>query len=179
MGVRRQAREAALQGIFRCDFLSHWDCEALSQCLDHFSISKNSSTKSSSNDVVPFATKLCEGVIENFEQIDSKLTYASENWSLTRMSRVDRCILRLATFEIAFLDEVPVNVAINEAIEIAKRFGSEESPTFVNGVLDKVASNYKVALSKKIEVINENASNEDSDTVDTVVDIPLEETILK
>lgn len=167
--MRRQAREAALQGIFRCDFLSDWDSAGSAQCLEHFSISEN---------VAPFAVKLCEGVIENFKQIDSKLTYASENWSLTRMSRVDRCILRLATFEIAFLDEVPVNVAINEAIEIAKRFGSDESPTFVNGVLDKVASNYKVSLAKNIEVINEAVVKQEPE-VDSPESISEIEPILK
>ena len=64
------------------------------------------------------------------------------------MSRVDRCLLRLATFEIIFLEDIPLGVAIDEAIEIAKRFGTENSPTFINGVLDRIAT----TLRKKIEV---------------------------
>ena len=144
MGVRRQAREAALQAVFRCDFLNEWEIDAIRFCFEHFGISETAE---------PFAVRLCEGVLDNFVQIDSKLTCASENWSLSRMARVDRSILRIATYEIAFLDEVPVNVAINEAIEVAKRFGSEESPVFVNGVLDKVASTYRSQLQTDIEVI--------------------------
>ncbi|MFN8389777.1 MAG: transcription antitermination factor NusB [Bdellovibrionota bacterium] len=139
MGVRRQAREAALQALFMCDFISDWSIQAADFCLEHFSIPKS---------VRPYAAQLCAGVIQNLAKIDSSLTCASEHWSLNRMGRVDRSILRLATFELVFLDEIPVNVAINEAIEIAKRFGAEESPHFVNGVLDRVAS-----LNKpKIEV---------------------------
>ncbi len=144
MGVRRQAREAALQALFMCDFVVQWDIETVSFCFEHFSVIKAAR---------PFATRLCQGVVENLVAIDSKLTCASENWSLSRMGRVDRSILRLATFEIEYLDEVPINVAINEAIEIAKRYGAEESPVFVNGVLDKVASTVRSRL--RLEVIAE------------------------
>ena len=143
MGVRRQAREAALQALFKCDFLGEWKIEAVQFCFDHFSVPKAAQS---------FGLKLCQGVLDNLVKIDSKLTCASENWSLSRMGRVDRSILRLATYEIAFLEEVPINVAINEAIEIAKRFGSEESPVFVNGVLDKVASTVRSELQQTIEV---------------------------
>ena len=134
MGVRRQAREAALQALFMCDFVSDWNSQTADFCLEHFSIPKS---------VRPYAAQLCAGVIQHIVKIDASLTCASEHWSLNRMGRVDRSILRLATFELMFLDEIPVNVAINEAIEIAKRYGAEESPHFVNGVLDRVASLHK------------------------------------
>lgn len=143
MGVRRQAREAALQALFTCDFLNEWKVESVQFCFEHFAVPKAAQS---------FGLKLCQGVIENLVKIDGKLTCASENWSLSRMGRVDRGILRLAAYEIAFLEEVPINVAINEAIEIAKRFGSEESPVFVNGVLDKVASTVRSELQQTIEV---------------------------
>ncbi|HQH26313.1 MAG TPA: transcription antitermination factor NusB [Oligoflexia bacterium] len=144
MGVRRQARQAALQALYMCDFLGRWEAEDVAFCFDHF--------------VIPaaargYAVKLCEGVFSNLPRIDSLLTRASENWSLSRMGRVDRAILRLATFEIAFSSEVPANVAINEAIEIAKFFGADESPVFVNGVLDKVAQIQRGKL--KVEVVLE------------------------
>ena len=72
--------------------------------------------------------------------IDVRLNSTSENWKLNRMPIVDRCILRLATYEMLFVDEVPVSVAINEAVELAKDFGGEdESPRFVNGVLGRIA----------------------------------------
>lgn len=154
MGVRRQAREAALQALFMCDFLGEWKVDTCKFCFEHFGVNDS---------LIPFATTLCEGVIEHIVNIDSRLTCASENWSLSRMGRVDRSILRLATFEIVHFDEVPVNVAINEAIEIAKRFGSDESPVFVNGVLDKVASTVRVKL--EIEVISEAEDKDASEDV--------------
>jgi len=132
MGSRRQSRELALQVIFQSDFVDVWENENLQFCLDHFGTNES---------VVSYASSLCKGVVSNKANIDEIITVASQRWSLTRMARVDRSIIRLATFEIAMLPEVPARVAINEAIEIAKRFGTEDSPLFVNGVLDKIASN--------------------------------------
>ena len=139
MGVRRQAREAALQALYMCDFLGNWDTGNISFCFDHFGISKAAR---------PYAEDLCLGTIANLANIDSKITCASERWSINRMGRVDRSILRLAAYEILKLKDVPDNVAIDEAIEIAKRFGAEDSPMFINGVLDRIASN----LSRQVEV---------------------------
>ena len=132
MGVRRQAREAAMQAIYMCDFVGKWSQEDADFCFEHFDVAKAARS---------YGLLLTQGVVDNLSKIDSKLTVASENWSLSRMGRVDRAILRVAAYEILFLDDIPVNVGINEAIEIAKRFGSEESANFVNGVLDRVASN--------------------------------------
>ncbi len=139
MGVRRQAREAALQAIFMCDALGAWEPNAVQLCFDHFGCPEAA---------LPYADVIGRGVVQNLAEIDSKISCASEHWSLSRMSRVDRCLLRLATYEITFLDDIPLGVAIDEAIEIAKRFGSENSPTFVNGVLDRIAT----TLRKKIEI---------------------------
>jgi len=139
MGVRRQAREAAIQAIYMCDSLDEWDLARATFCLSNFD------TPSAA---VPYATQLLEGVLGCLPQIDSQIATASEHWSLNRMSRVDRSILRLASYEVLFLEDIPLNVAIDEAIEISKRFGSDNSSIFVNGVLDKVAS----SLRNKIEV---------------------------
>ncbi len=140
MGVRRQAREAALQALFSCDSLGSWDSSTIGICFDHFGI----------NDPVrSYAETLGRGVIEHLSEIESKITCASDHWSLSRMAKVDRCILRLATYEILCTDDIPIGVAIDEAIEIAKRFGTENSSTFVNGVLDRVAT----SINKQIEVI--------------------------
>jgi len=133
MGLRRQAREVALQGVFMCDFHSKWNREELQFCFEHFGVLKP---------VQPYAERLALGVIDHISAIDSELTRASEHWSITRMSRVDRSILRVAAYEILLLEDVPHSVAMNEAIEIAKRFGSDESPGFINGVLDKLATNH-------------------------------------
>ncbi len=134
MGVRRQSREGALQGLFMADFHSLWETQEVKFCLDHFGIDSG---------IREFSDLLVNGVIENKEAIDATITWASNRWSITRMSRIDRTIIRLATFELSFYKETPVNVVINEAIEIAKRFGTEDSPTFVNGVLDKIATREK------------------------------------
>lgn len=160
MGVRRQAREAAMQALFMCDFLSAWDLQTVSLCLDHFQAPQPARA---------YTERLCAGVVAEKTKIDAELTCASENWSLSRMGRVDRAILRMATYEIVFLDEIPINVAINEAIEIAKRFGAEESPQFVNGVLDRVASTIrakqKPQQGPKLEVIRQDRSSKDSPAV--------------
>jgi N utilization substance protein B len=87
-----------------------------------------------------YAEELISGVIGQLGKIDSRITCASQNWSITRMSRVDRAILRVSAYEIMFLKDVPHNVVINEAVEIAKRFAADESPNFINGVLDRLSS---------------------------------------
>lgn len=86
-----------------------------------------------------FAGQLVRGVLGNREAIDSELTAASSHWRLDQMAKVERAVLRLATYEILFAREVPVRAAINESIELAKTFGGEESGRFVNGVLGRIA----------------------------------------
>lgn len=87
-----------------------------------------------------YAVRLVEGVDEKMLPINARLASTSENWKIDRMPIVDRCILRLATYEMLYVDEVPVSVSINEAVELAKDFGGEdESPRFVNGVLGRIA----------------------------------------
>lgn len=93
------------------------------------------------DDLKPFFQQLINGVIENRETIDEQINEVSENWKLDRMSVVDRNILRFAIFELMFEDDIPSNVSMNEAIEIAKKYGTADSPSFINGILDKVASN--------------------------------------
>jgi N utilization substance protein B len=86
-----------------------------------------------------FCLGLLDGVVARRAQIDQRLSAAAENWRLPRMTVVDRNVLRLAAYEMLYAD-VPPSAAINEAIELARRFGSKDSPGFVNGVLDKVKS---------------------------------------
>lgn len=136
MGVRRQSREWAVQAIYMCDFHGAFAAEQVALCFDYFGIPKAAR---------PYAEALCRGVLDNLEAIDTRLTSASEHWSVARMNRVDRSILRVTAFEILYCPEVPFSVAIDEAIEIAKSFGSDESPNFVNGVLDKLAAGRRSA----------------------------------
>ncbi len=86
-----------------------------------------------------YARLLLEGTVDHLDPIDDMIAGAAQNWTLERMPIVDRNIIRLAVFEMAYLDEIPVGVAINEAVEVAKLFGGDDSPKFVNGVLGKIA----------------------------------------
>lgn len=86
-----------------------------------------------------FAETLVNGVAEYLERIDQLIDEHSSNWTLERMARVDLALLRMATFELLYALDVPPNVVINEAVEIGKRFGSKETPAFINGILDQVA----------------------------------------
>lgn len=86
-----------------------------------------------------FAETLVKGVVEFRAVLDREIRAVAKNWSLERMATVDLTILRLSAYELLYLPDIPVRVSINEAIEIAKRYGTKESPAFVNGLLDKIA----------------------------------------
>jgi N utilization substance protein B len=88
--------------------------------------------------MLEFALLLCRGVLENVDAIDGIINRCSEHWKVSRMSMIDRNIMRLSVYEMVFLSDIPVPVTINEAIEVAKEFGSETSAAFINGVLDKI-----------------------------------------
>jgi len=90
-------------------------------------------------DVKDFAESLVNGTITNIEFIDKSIAQAAEHWVLDRMATVDRNILRLAAFEIFYVDTIPPAVTINEAIEIAKKYSTSESASFINGILDRLA----------------------------------------
>ncbi len=87
----------------------------------------------------PFAREIIEGVRSNLKEIDEKIEFSSANWKLSRMSVIDRNILRIACYEILFRPEIPGNVTINEAVELAKKFGGDDSYAFINGILDHIA----------------------------------------
>ncbi|MCC6933835.1 MAG: transcription antitermination factor NusB [Deltaproteobacteria bacterium] len=129
MGLRRQARETAIQIIYMCDMLGKWDAPTIELFYDNFAVSPS---------LQQYSRLLCLGVITNLSEIDEKITQASEHWSINRICRVDRAILRVATFEMLYGLGIPRKSAINEAIEISKSFSSEESPQFINGVLDHI-----------------------------------------
>ena len=130
MGKRRQARECALQILFQHDFRDVELKEAIQfYWQDH----------AAAEEIKEFTEKLVEGVWRNRSEIDALLTKHSTNWRLDRMPAVDRNILRIATYELLFERDIAASVSLNEAIEIAKAYGSEESSSFVNGVLDPIA----------------------------------------
>jgi transcription antitermination protein NusB len=149
MKSRRRAREAALQALYQCDTLQDWSAEAVDLYFKVFQSESSPIAEDSSQENHDFARALIGGVIEHLSEIDDQISSASTRWSIGRMSRVDRNILRLASYEIAFVPDIPVNVSINEAIEIAKRYGTDDSPMFINGVLDNVASLWAPAVKRE------------------------------
>jgi N utilization substance protein B len=139
MGRRREGREVALQLLF------HWDLNA-QQSLTVTELDLFWEFRPAVTGVRTFATNLLAGVTARQATIDEKITKYTANYELRRISAVDRNILRMAIYEMLFADDVPPIVAINEAIDIAKKFGTEESGKFVNGVLDRV----KLDLSRPL-----------------------------
>ena len=85
-----------------------------------------------------FSTTLVDGTLKNLAKIDEYITSYAENWQLSRMAVIDRNIMRMGTFELLYLEDMPPKVAINEAVELAKKYGDTESGKFVNGILDKI-----------------------------------------
>ncbi|MBN2527517.1 MAG: transcription antitermination factor NusB [Deltaproteobacteria bacterium] len=131
MATRRRAREAVLQMLFQFESTG----DSPSQVIRLY---RNSFAEGPIPD--EFSIQLFSRIAQSVEAIDNTITSASDNWRLERMSRVDRNILRIGVFELRNgSDETPVKVVINEAVELAKRFGAEESAAFVNGVLDRIA----------------------------------------
>ncbi len=126
--MRRRARECAVQFLFGLDFTGYdWGAS-----LDGFWESNPSRPG-----VKRYAKRLIRGVIEHSEEVDEAITGALEHWSPDRVARVEQNVLRVAVFEMLHCEDVPDSVAINEAIEVAKRFGADDAARFVNGVLDR------------------------------------------
>jgi N utilization substance protein B len=134
MGNRRKAREMALQILYQLDVQERLSDE---QGLALFWQNFTQEDAELDEGARGFADALVKGVREHLAEIDALITRASRNWRLERMARVDRNLIRLALHELKFCADVPSKVAINEAIEIAKRYGTAESPAFVNGILDR------------------------------------------
>lgn len=141
MGNRHKAREFTLQMLFQRDFVDTDPAEI----QELFWVDINTAPE-----VRTFSERLVNGVIAHQKHIDQLLAKYSENWTLERMTGVDRNILRMAVFEVLFCEEIPKNVTINEAVEIGKRFGSEDSGAFINGIIDKIANDH-LANEDKVE----------------------------
>lgn len=126
---RSQCREWALQFLYQAEFAGPHRPEALEQFWRHFQ----------TEDAPPaYLLDLVEGVTSHLEELDVFIVRYSEHWRLERMTIVDRNLLRLAIYELLYQPQIPVKVVINEAVEMAKRYGSEASGGFVNGILDQV-----------------------------------------
>lgn len=129
---RRVARQAALQALYQIDIAK----SPVGSAVD-FVVEENELN----NKQVEFLQVLIDGVLQNIERLNKIINEISIDWNIDRMASVDRNILRLALYEICYSEEVPPNVAVNEAIELGKTFGTAESGRFINGILGKVLEN--------------------------------------
>lgn len=143
MMKRRKAREYILQLLYKVDFMEilkngALDDAALAAALDTFW------SEAGENDpkVRAFTEEIVRETIRHCGEIDATIQKVAEKWTLSRMATIDRNILRAATYELLFRKDIPNAVTINEAIEIAKKFSTADSASFINGILDKVAKQY-------------------------------------
>ncbi|MFC1932942.1 transcription antitermination factor NusB [Chloroflexota bacterium] len=130
-GARRRARALALQVLYEVDSAGHGAEEVLAHLLVEESLTQENAN---------FTSELVRGVLQNREKIDENIQNFAPAWPIEQIPVVDRNILRLAIFEILLDNKVPVKVAINEAVELAKTFGSDNSSKFINGVLGSVST---------------------------------------
>ncbi|NWG02388.1 MAG: transcription antitermination factor NusB [Syntrophaceae bacterium] len=129
MGIRRKSREFALQVLYQLNISKQDPLVALAQFGEHFQSVEGGDA---------FQRRLVLGVLEHCPELDRLIERYSENWRLDRINLIERNILRMAIFELLFCDEIPPKVTINEAIDLGKRFGSEDSGSFINGILDRI-----------------------------------------
>ncbi|MBI5183831.1 MAG: transcription antitermination factor NusB [Nitrospinae bacterium] len=149
MRRRRKAREFALRILYQSDITKEDPRDIISTFWRH---------KSYPEDIRLFTERLVRDTVENIETIDHLIEESSEHWHLERIGIVERNILRIAVNEFLSMDDIPHNVTIDEAIEIAKRFGTDDSAGFVNGILDKI----------KKEIEKENLIDKDKDPLSRV-----------
>jgi N utilization substance protein B len=129
MTRRSRAREVALQLLFQRD---------QNPSVERAAVERFARDRLKNPDLEAFCLGLYDGVVAHLDEIDRRLTAAAENWRLPRMAAVDRNVLRLGAHELLYTPQTPAAVAFDEAIELARRYGSADSPAFVNGVLDRL-----------------------------------------
>jgi len=140
MGERRLSREVSLKVLFQVDLVHTNIEETLKNTFENDKYS---------DEVKEFALTLVKGVMSNLAEIDKVIKNYTNNWSLDRITNIDRSILRIAIYEILYLQNIPKSVSINEAVELAKKYGTRSSFSFVNGVLGRINKNDKIL--KKID----------------------------
>jgi N utilization substance protein B len=136
MGARRKARELALQMLFQYDMSGNPPDIVIATFED---LEKS---KANTRD---FATKIFRGTVDHMAKIDEMIQAQADNWRLSRMAVVDRNIIRMSIYEFMHEDDTPKLVIIDEAIEIAKKFGTQKSSQFINGILDGILKRYNLA----------------------------------
>jgi N utilization substance protein B len=126
---RRKSREFALQVLYQLEITKQDPLSTVAQFQEHFSEGVERDG---------FAERLVVGVSQHREEIDDLIERVSENWRLDRMNAIDRNLLRMAVFELLYCEDIPPKVTLNEAIDLGKRYGTDESGSFINGILDRI-----------------------------------------
>jgi len=129
LGRRRRSREFALQVLYQIEIAKQDAIKVVAQFQDHFFIGAERDD---------FLERLVLGVSKHRQEIDRLIEQYSENWRLDRMNIIDRNILRMAAFELLYCKDIPPKVTLNEAIDLGKRYGTDDSGGFINGILDRI-----------------------------------------
>lgn len=124
--ARKQAREAAMKLLYQRNFSDEYDMDALNEMMTELPLD---------NKDIPYIHDILEGCLEHSKELDAIISKKAVGWKLDRISKVDISILRLALYEILYRDDIPNSVSINEGVELAKKYGSDKSSSFINGIL--------------------------------------------
>ena len=129
MGIRRRSRELAMQALFYMESQNNLSQEMLERFCENFRPSQKAR---------PFFLALVKGVLDSRQEIDAVIERYATNWNISRMSGVDRNVMRIAVYEMLNCADVPTKVSINEAIDVGKKFGTDDSGAFINGIMDRI-----------------------------------------
>jgi N utilization substance protein B len=130
--TRRELREQVFKMLFGVEFHDASEMEEQMGVYEEVEAAWNTKEKE-------YISGKCANIVAHLEEIDKMINEAAEGWKTSRMGKVDLTLIRLAVYEMKYEEDIPVGVAINEAVELAKKYGTDESPSFVNGVLGKIA----------------------------------------
>ena len=155
MSSRRRSREMAIQVLYQVDMAQSDLAEALRLFCEHFKAPES---------IRDFASELARGAHEHREEVDSLIKGFSENWRLERMPAVDRNILRLAIYELLYRPDIPTKVSINEAVDLGKKYGSEDSGSFINGILDRIRLHLEETGRRETRAANDSTFGQAGDT---------------
>lgn len=138
MKKRTRSRELALQFLYQVDLLKDRTIDGLTEFLRE---------EGGDAETARYARVLVEGTFDSIPELDDEIQLVAQNWQIDRMAVIDRNVLRMAAFELLHCDEIPPKVAINEGIELGKRFSTQNSGAFINGILDKIKNRQAAALA--------------------------------
>lgn len=149
INIRKQTRECVMQFLYEAEIQKQYDSEVRSVFLTHIQQLRDYENENEIKDVYPIEKGYFNNVIDaveiNLMKIDRLIESSAKNWRVERISKVDLAILRLSIAEIIFMDNIPESVSINEAVELAKKFGNENSSKFINGILGKIVREKKTS----------------------------------